>query len=135
MKFNTTVTNGILFCLYLSRAGRARTIDAASTLGISNQYLSQIALKLKRANLVLSVRGPNGGYELISNTTVLQVINALSDRQPVNPGLSTEIRAFNALMVEAGNQFKQVFNKKFNEINQNLVNLEVSQLEAASISV
>ena len=32
---------------------------------VSDQYLSQLFLKLKRAKLVRSVRGPGGGYVLV----------------------------------------------------------------------
>jgi len=45
-------------------AGPARCAEIAGRQEVSGQYLSQLFLKLKRANLVQSVRGPGGGYIL-----------------------------------------------------------------------
>jgi Rrf2 family iron-sulfur cluster assembly transcriptional regulator len=44
--------------------GPARCAEIAQRQEVSDQYLSQLFLKLKRAGLVQSVRGPGGGYML-----------------------------------------------------------------------
>ena len=36
--------------------------------GISLSFLEQLFLRLKKNNLVLSARGPNGGYVVVSGT-------------------------------------------------------------------
>ncbi len=44
--------------------GPARCAEIARRQEVSDQYLSQLFLKLKRADLVHSIRGPGGGYVL-----------------------------------------------------------------------
>jgi Rrf2 family protein len=47
--------------------GPARCAEIARRQEVSDQYLSQLFLKLKRAELVQSIRGPGGGYVLARN--------------------------------------------------------------------
>ena len=44
--------------------GPIHCVAIAERQEVSDQYLSQLFLKLKRANLVRSIRGPGGGYVL-----------------------------------------------------------------------
>jgi Rrf2 family protein len=44
---------------------------------ISDQYLSQLLLKLKRANLVRSFRGPGGGYTLVRDAAQISARDVL----------------------------------------------------------
>ncbi len=44
---------------------------------ISLAYLEQLFVKLRRANLVESVRGPGGGYRLASSPSDIRVIDVL----------------------------------------------------------
>ncbi|MCP5369900.1 MAG: Rrf2 family transcriptional regulator [Rickettsiaceae bacterium] len=49
---------------------------------ISLNYLEQIFLKLKKANIVTSVKGPGGGYklnEIASKVTIDQIIVAMDE--------------------------------------------------------
>ena len=51
--------------------------------GISLPFLEQLFLKLKKNNLVQSVRGPNGGYVLIKNPSEIKlsnIINAVDEK-------------------------------------------------------
>ncbi|MEE2946208.1 MAG: Rrf2 family transcriptional regulator [Pseudomonadota bacterium] len=45
---------------------------------ISLAYLEQLFVKLRRANLVESVRGPGGGYRLAKATSEIRVVDILS---------------------------------------------------------
>lgn len=45
---------------------------------ISLPYLEQLFVKLRRAELVESVRGPGGGYRLAKPTTAIRVVDVLS---------------------------------------------------------
>jgi len=50
--------------------------------GISLSYLEQLFSKLRKNNLVCSIRGPGGGYQLSHNTTdinVAQIIDAVNE--------------------------------------------------------
>ena len=49
---------------FYNETGPARCAEIARRQEVSDQYLSQLFLKLKRADLVQSVRGPGGGYVL-----------------------------------------------------------------------
>lgn len=52
--------------------------DIASRQSISLPYLEQLFVKLRRAELVTSVRGPGGGYRLAKATSDIRVVDILS---------------------------------------------------------
>ncbi len=57
--------------------------DISLRQGISILYLEQIFLKLKNKNIVHSVRGVNGGYNLIkepSKIKIAEIFNAVDER-------------------------------------------------------
>jgi Rrf2 family protein len=78
MKLGKKAQYAILFVLYLARAGRARTSDAAGGLGLSTHFLEQVARKLRQAGVIKSVRGPGGGYELLGSPTVGAIMQAVA---------------------------------------------------------
>ena len=45
---------------------------------VSLPYLEQLFVKLRRANLVVSVRGPGGGYRLAKPASEIRVVDILS---------------------------------------------------------
>jgi Rrf2 family iron-sulfur cluster assembly transcriptional regulator len=56
--------------------------DISANQNIPLSYLEQIFLKLKKAELVISVKGPGGGYKLISPSdkiNVERIINAVDE--------------------------------------------------------
>jgi len=62
--------------------GPIQCTDVAERQEISDQYLSQLFLKLKRANLIKSVRGPGGGYVLARDATQIsagEVLQAVEE--------------------------------------------------------
>lgn len=52
--------------------------DIAERQDISLPYLEQLFVKLRRANLVASVRGPGGGYRLARAAIEIRVVDILS---------------------------------------------------------
>jgi hypothetical protein len=78
LHLNNKVQYGLLFCLYLSRAGRGTIEDAAANLGLSKTFLTQVAHKLKVAGVLVSFRGPGGGYELKEEARMVEIFTALS---------------------------------------------------------
>lgn len=84
MKLNKNIEYGILLVLYLHRAGRATIKTVSEVLRLSFTFLQQVALKLKLAGVVKSLRGPGGGYEVVKNPTVLAVFNALGESYGMN---------------------------------------------------
>jgi len=69
-----------LFDIAYHRNGeRTRTSEIAARQGLSRGYLEQVCQRLKRANLVKSVRGPAGGYVLaraVGEITIGDIIRA-----------------------------------------------------------
>lgn len=56
--------------------------DISSRQGISLSYLEQLFSKMRRSDLVVSVRGPGGGYRLSKDSnaiSVAQVVDAVSE--------------------------------------------------------
>ncbi len=63
-------------------AGAISVVDIAQRQGISASYLEQIFSKLKKAGLLVSSRGPGGGYRLtraLDAISVSQIISAVGD--------------------------------------------------------
>jgi Rrf2 family iron-sulfur cluster assembly transcriptional regulator len=52
--------------------------DIAERQSISLPYLEQLFVKLRRANLVASVRGPGGGYRLARRPSDIRVVDILA---------------------------------------------------------
>ena len=63
-------------------AGPVSVVDIAERQGISGAYLEQLFSKLKKHELLSSVRGPGGGYQLnraLGDISVSEVIAAVGD--------------------------------------------------------
>ena len=59
--------------------GAVQRVDIARRQALSEDYLAQLLLKLKRAGLVESVRGPGGGYVLARDPAQLRAADVLRD--------------------------------------------------------
>jgi Rrf2 family transcriptional regulator, iron-sulfur cluster assembly transcription factor len=62
--------------------GPVSLADISERQGISLSYLEQLFSRLRRFNLVKSVRGPGGGYQLMQEThqiSVAQVVDAVDE--------------------------------------------------------
>ena len=62
--------------------GPVSLADISDRQGISLSYLEQLFARLRRFNLVKSVRGPGGGYQLMqeaSEISVAQVVDAVDE--------------------------------------------------------
>ncbi|HYQ38418.1 MAG TPA: Fe-S cluster assembly transcriptional regulator IscR [Telluria sp.] len=65
-----------------AQTGPVSLADISERQGISLSYLEQLFAKLRRGNLVTSVRGPGGGYQLsreMAGIDVAQVIDAVNE--------------------------------------------------------
>lgn len=62
--------------------GPISVVDIAERQGLSAAYLEQLLAKLKKAGLLLSVRGPGGGYQVdqaLEEINVSHIITAVGD--------------------------------------------------------
>lgn len=65
-----------------------RRIEVANRQRISPDYLEQIFVLLRQADIVKSIRGPGGGYRLTrhaQNITVWDVVSAVEDKLDLLP--------------------------------------------------
>lgn len=66
MKLSTRGKYGLLamYALALHAREGPQTLQSISTVGVPKQYLEQILGRLRRAGLVTTVRGAQGGYQM-----------------------------------------------------------------------
>ena len=86
MRLNTKGRYAVMALADLANFGPSRPIslrDISLRQGISILYLEQIFLKLKKHNIVNSIRGINGGYVLTrdpSKIKLVEIINAVDEK-------------------------------------------------------
>lgn len=81
MKLSTRGKYGLYAMYYLAKhAGEGpQALQNISTIGVPKQYLEQILGNLRRADLVSTVRGAQGGYQIakpIHEVTLLDIMDA-----------------------------------------------------------
>tara|TARA_Y100000741_G_C18243619_1_gene554619 strand:+ start:1343 stop:1768 length:426 start_codon:yes stop_codon:yes gene_type:complete len=81
MKLNTKARYAVMALADLAKFYNSNPVslrDISLRQGISLFYLEQIFSKLKKNNIVLSVRGVNGGYILSKNPSEIKLSNIFS---------------------------------------------------------
>ncbi len=77
MKFSSkgryAIASLIFMALSAHNEEQITIISIAQTLGISKIYLEQVFSMLKRANIVTSIKGAQGGYRLVSSPDKITV--------------------------------------------------------------
>lgn len=58
--------------------------ELSATLGVSLSYLEQIFAVLRKAGLVVSMRGPGGGYRVERDHSTLTVYDVINSLEPQN---------------------------------------------------
>lgn len=108
----------------LSHAVNGRTMqvrEIAAMTSLSHPYLEQILSQLRKAGLLLSVRGASGGYKLARGAheiTVLEIVEALEGslfEVDKNVGSSIILEAF---WEDIQEKIKELFSLKLSEIDQ-----------------
>ena len=80
MKISTKGRYGlrILIDLAMHDTGKPRLIrDIAQTQQISEKYISRLVIALRRAHLIRSIRGVNGGFHLAKNPAEITLLEVL----------------------------------------------------------
>lgn len=89
MQFSVGIEYALHCLLYMVDMPSGKSVgikDLAAYQGVSETYLSKVYTKLKKAGIVKSIPGVNGGYELArkpDNITFLDVINAIEGTSPL----------------------------------------------------
>lgn len=136
MKLTKQLRLGILFALYISRGGRVTVDSASEGLGCSRLFLHQIARKLLRGNVIMSFRGPTGGYELKGDPTINDIFNALSpinlfpsDNNGLSPQRYPEYRALISYFRSITSALNPLLNRKIRNVMMELVANEVARMD------
>jgi Rrf2 family iron-sulfur cluster assembly transcriptional regulator len=94
MQLSTKGRYAVMAMVDMARQGECRAVklaEIADRQEISLAYLEQLFARLRRAGLVVSVRGPGGGYRLArcaSETDVAAIVRAVDE-----PMHATAVRA------------------------------------------
>ncbi len=131
MKLNQKLQLGILFVLYLCRAGKANIESAAEGLEVSKSFLEQVARQLRLTGIVRSSRGPGGGYELVGEPTVGQMFKALSPVKLLDTALLTshEKRSLCHLASSLTAAMNPIMNRKIRSVGMDLVAMDLAKLD------
>ena len=139
MRINKQMQYAFMFVLYLHRAGRASTEQAAATLGISRTGLEQVARLLRIAGVTQSYNGCNGGHEVIGEPTMGEVFQAVGSTSPLSEDEfdqyitgPTESRAFISGVTHMAVALQKALRLPVKACGDRLVADEMVQLELAS---
>ena len=81
MRLSTRCEYGLLALIDLAAFSRGRALQAkqiAERQGIPKQYLDQLMMDLKKAGLVVSLRGRQGGYQLARPAATITLWEAIA---------------------------------------------------------
>ncbi|MEA4997940.1 MAG: Rrf2 family transcriptional regulator [Candidatus Limiplasma sp.] len=95
MKLSTRGKYGLYAMYYLAehKDEGPQSLQSIATTGVPKQYLEQLLGNLRRAGLVTSVRGVQGGYRIAKppeQTTILEVIDAMEGPLALSECMSDE---------------------------------------------
>lgn len=93
LQITTDYAIRIMGYLYQRNSQLSTASDMAKQLGITYQYFMKVINRLKRAGLVNSVQGCNGGYQLNGNTdeiTLYDIISVMEGEIIINKCLEPE---------------------------------------------
>jgi Rrf2 family protein len=139
MKLTKQLQYGILFCLYLSRAGRATVKAASENMSISKLFLDRIANKLKRHGIIKGFKGPGGGFELLEDARMIYIFRALGTVGILSNKESGEYvsgcpekRALTHYAMNLGLALNPLLNRKVISVMKEVVANEVAHLANAN---
>ena len=131
MKLSTRGKYGLYAMYYLaSHAGEGpQTLQSISTVGVPKQYLEQILGNLRRAGLVSTVRGAQGGYQMAKcpvETSLRDIIDAVEG--PIE--LSECASAQSACLKSGTCPVRWVWQRVTDSINAELEKIHLSDMLA-----
>ncbi len=126
MKFSKKSRYGLTALIDLtvhSKSGHVSLSSIAERNNISPQYLEQVFAALRRAGIVKSVKGPQGGYLLIDipeNITVAAILNALDGSYRLDDEEASADSAYRGIAVAIQKRVVDEVNAQLDRILQNL---------------
>lgn len=126
MKFSKKSRYGITALIDLavySKSGHVALSSIAQRNHISVQYLEQVFGSLRRAGIIQSVKGPQGGYLLSDSPeriTVASIIEALEGSYRVPDEISSEEMTENAVAYAIQHSIVDEVNRQLDQVLQNV---------------
>ena len=120
MKLSSQSINGLKVMYFLALTDFERYISVSTislNTSVSEKYLEKILRCLKKANLIVSSKGTDGGYKLINSPQVItcgQILRALENLSFKSESQNKEVNF--------------VFEKMFNSINSTLDNIKLQDI-------
>jgi len=100
--------------------GEARPVSLnsiADRQGISLAYLEQLFVKLRRAGIVKSVRGPTGGYVLDKSPDAIRISDVL---EAVDEGIDATEKGAGASGASTGSRAQSLSNRVWQSLSANV---------------
>lgn len=94
--------------------------DISNTTGIPRNYLEQIFIELKKANIIISIRGAKGGYKIANNTEeikIKEIITAL-DGEICTIKDRTTNPIFNLFFDDCDKKLADIFDKPLSSLEE-----------------
>ncbi len=120
MKLSTKGRYAMIALADLAREGEGRLVslsEIAERQTISLAYLEQLFVKLRRAEIVDSVRGPGGGYRLAKAADALRVSEILG---AVDETMDALTRGAGASGADQGTSAQQLTDKLWEQLSANV---------------
>ncbi len=132
MKMSTKGKYGLRALIDLAQHSEANPISITSIAqrqGISERYLEQLMSKLKKAGIVASIRGANGGYTLNKNASEISVGDILRALEgSIEPVDCSGIQSEDGCQSACGCVSKIVWQKINDSVNHAVDTILLSQL-------
>ena len=106
--------------LDVAMEGEARPVSLnsiAERQGISLAYLEQLFVKLRRAGIVKSVRGPTGGYVLDKSPDAIRIYEVL---EAVDEGIDATEKGAGASGASTGSRAQSLSNRVWQSLSANV---------------
>lgn len=136
MRLTHKMQTALLFCLYLTRAGRVNASVVGDILNLDVATLNDILLSLSLAQIVDS---ESGDYSLIGNPTVDDILKAVSHKPTLTAKETAvyrqgqhEHRALALLADKLTTAVAPILSRTIRGIGNDLVIAEISQMDSAS---
>ena len=123
--FSKKVKYGLAALLKLANnynTGYIQIKDIASTQNIPQNYLEQMLTTLKKAGLVGSMRGSQGGYKLIKPASQIKIIDIIEALD--GPFIISDSSQSNEILDIYWNKLESKLKSLFNDTLEDLVNEE-----------
>lgn len=120
MKLSTKGRYGMIALAYLARDGQGRHVslnEIAEAEDISLAYLEQLFVKLRRAGIVDSVRGPGGGYRLAREAGEIRIAEILA---AVDEGMDALTRGAGVSGASRGTEAQRLTDKLWEQLSANV---------------